>query len=52
VMEAGGVDSARASLERDGLRVHILGRACEDPERTIHFRPKALVGRRGRFTPV
>jgi phosphoribosylformylglycinamidine cyclo-ligase len=45
-----GVDRARAMLEAAGERVHVLGRATEDSDRTIRFRPRALVGRRGRFT--
>jgi len=30
----------------------ILGRVTEDPDRTIRFRPRGLVGRAGRFTPA
>jgi len=44
-----GVDAVRARLERAGLRVHVLGTATADRERTIHFRPRGLVGRGGRF---
>jgi phosphoribosylformylglycinamidine cyclo-ligase len=44
-----GADTARRLLERAGLAVHVLGRATEDSERTINFRPLNLVGRRGRF---
>lgn len=50
VVGAEGADAARASLERAGLAVHVLGRATDDPERTIRFQPRGLVGRRGRFT--
>jgi len=49
VVAPGGVDATRASLEKNGLRVHVLGRATEDPERTIRLRPRGLVGRAGRF---
>jgi phosphoribosylformylglycinamidine cyclo-ligase len=45
-----GADAARTMLERAGLRVHVLGHATDDPERTIRFRPRGLVGRQGRFT--
>ncbi len=44
-----GVDRVRRCLEGHGLRVHALGVATEDPERTIHLRPRGLVGRAGRF---
>jgi phosphoribosylformylglycinamidine cyclo-ligase len=44
-----GVDAVRAELERAALRVHVLGTATADRERTIHFRPRRLVGRDGRF---
>ena len=50
VVGAEGAEAVRASLERDGLPVHVLGWATDDPERTIHFRPRGLVGRQGRFT--
>ena len=49
VVAAEAVDAVRTSLERDGLRVHALGRAIDDAARTIHFRPD---GRPGRFTPA
>ncbi len=45
-----GVDRVSAALAEAGLRAHVLGRAVDDPERTIHFRPRRLVGRGGRFT--
>jgi phosphoribosylformylglycinamidine cyclo-ligase len=45
-----GVDAVRARLADEGLGVHLLGRATEDAERTIHLRPRGLVGRGGRFT--
>ena len=44
-----GVDRVSAALADAGLRAHVLGRAVDDPERTIHFRPRRLVGRGGRF---
>jgi len=45
-----GVDRASAVLANAGLRAHVLGHALDDPERTIHFRPRQLIGRGGRFT--
>jgi len=45
-----GADEARARLARTGERVHVLGHATADPERTIRLRPRGLVGRGGRFT--
>ena len=45
-----GADRTRSLLEDAGLRVHVLGRATDDPERTLRFRPRGLVGRAGRFT--
>jgi len=45
-----GADAVRDRLEHAGLRVHALGTATADRERTIHFRPRRLVGRGGRFT--
>src|SRR5581483_11870490 len=45
-----GVDRARTILEAAGEHVHVLGRATDDAERAIRFRPRGLVGRRGRFT--
>ena len=45
-----GVDRVLALLADAGLRAHLLGHALEDPERTIHFRPRRLIGRGGRFT--
>jgi phosphoribosylaminoimidazole (AIR) synthetase len=44
-----GVALARTILEDSGLTVHELGRATDDPARTIHLRPRGLVGRDGRF---
>ena len=44
-----GVAGARSILEDSGLTVHELGRATDDPARTIHLRPHGLVGRDGRF---
>jgi len=42
-------DAVRRRLEALGERVHVLGRATEDPTRTIQFRPQGLVGRDGGF---
>jgi phosphoribosylformylglycinamidine cyclo-ligase len=50
VVAKAGADAAVASLKAAGLDVHVLGRAVDDPERTIQFRPRGLVGRDGRFT--
>jgi phosphoribosylformylglycinamidine cyclo-ligase len=50
VVPPGAADAVRARLEANALRVHVLGRATDDPERTIHFAPRRLVGRAGRFT--
>jgi len=49
VREEGAAEVCRR-LERLGLRVHVLGRATEDPERSLVLRPVGLIGRRGRFT--
>jgi len=49
VVAPGAADEVRARLERAGERVHVLGHAIADEERTIHLRPRGLVGRRGRF---
>jgi phosphoribosylformylglycinamidine cyclo-ligase len=43
-------DAARAKLEAAGERVHVLGRATDDAERTLRVLPRGLVGRRGRFS--
>jgi len=50
VVAPAGAGEARTRLERAGLRVHELGRATDDAQRTIHLRPRRLVGRAGRFT--
>src|SRR6058998_1927442 len=50
VVAPAGADEVRARLTRMGERVHVLGHATADPERTIRLRPRGLVGRRGRFT--
>jgi phosphoribosylformylglycinamidine cyclo-ligase len=42
-------DRASALLAEHGLTVHALGRATDDPERTITLRPRTLRGRDGRF---
>jgi phosphoribosylformylglycinamidine cyclo-ligase len=39
----------RDRLTRAGETVHVLGRTTDDPERTIHLRPRGLVGREGRL---
>jgi phosphoribosylformylglycinamidine cyclo-ligase len=44
-----GADDARRRLEAAGERVHYLGRATEDAERTLRVLPRGLVGRAGRF---
>ena len=44
-----GADRARDLLAAQGLGVHVLGRATDDPERTVRLRPFGLVGRAGRF---
>jgi phosphoribosylformylglycinamidine cyclo-ligase len=44
-----GADRARDLLAAQGLGVHVLGRATDDPERTVSLRPFGLVGRAGRF---
>ncbi len=35
-----------------GCESWVIGRCTDDPERTVHLRPKRLVGRGGRFTPA
>ncbi len=50
VVAPAGADEVCARLTRTGERVHVLGHATADPERTIRLRPRGLVGRRGRFT--
>jgi len=49
VVAAEGVDRVRSSLARAGLKTHILGRATDDPARTVRFTPRSLVGRDGAF---
>ena len=49
VLAPDGADRARRLLEEHGLKVHVLGRARDDPERTITIRSRSLVGRDGRF---
>jgi phosphoribosylformylglycinamidine cyclo-ligase len=41
---------ARAIVEAAGITVHDLGRATDDPERTIRIHPRGLIGRDGKFT--
>jgi phosphoribosylformylglycinamidine cyclo-ligase len=50
VVAPSDADAARRRLEAAGERVHVLGRATLDPARTIQFRPRAMIGRDGRFT--
>ena len=45
-----GADAVRAELEAAGERVHVLGRATDDAERTLRIHSRGLVGRRGRFS--
>jgi phosphoribosylformylglycinamidine cyclo-ligase len=47
-----GADRVRRLLEEYGLAVHALGRATDDPERTITIRSRGLIGRNGRFARV
>jgi phosphoribosylformylglycinamidine cyclo-ligase len=47
-----GADRVRRLLEEHGLAVHALGRATDDPERTITIRSRGLIGRNGRFARV
>jgi phosphoribosylformylglycinamidine cyclo-ligase len=49
VVAPDGADRARRLLEERGLIVHVLGRATDDPERTITLRARGLIGRGGRF---
>ncbi|HTC23236.1 MAG TPA: phosphoribosylformylglycinamidine cyclo-ligase [Gemmatimonadales bacterium] len=50
VVAPSGAAEVRARLERAGEHVHVLGHATDDADRTIHLRPRGLVGRGGRFT--
>jgi phosphoribosylformylglycinamidine cyclo-ligase len=50
VVPLSDADAVRRRLEASGERVHVLGRATADPARTVHFRPRGLVGRDGRFS--
>jgi len=43
------VDRVRSSLARADLKAHVLGRATDDPARTVRFTPRSLVGRDGSF---
>lgn len=51
VVPAGAVDRAVAILGRAGAPARPLGHAVEDPERTIRFHPRRLVGLNGSFVP-
>ena len=44
-----GVNRVQSSLARAELKTHVLGRATDDPARTIRFAPRSLVGRDGSF---
>lgn len=52
VVAPDGADRARDILAGHGLAVHVLGRATDDPERSIRLHTRGLVGRAGRFTSV
>ena len=49
VVAPGGADTVKAHIEGAGLKVHVLGYATDDPERTLRLRPRRLVGRGGQF---
>jgi len=49
VVAGKAVDRVRTSLERAGLKSHVLGRTTDDPARTVRFTPRSLVGREGAF---
>ncbi len=49
VVAPAGADRTRALLAEHGVAVHVLGRATDDPARTITLRARSLVGRDGRF---
>jgi phosphoribosylformylglycinamidine cyclo-ligase len=42
-------DDVLTRLARSSFVPHVLGRATDDPERTIALRPRGLIGRDGRF---
>jgi phosphoribosylformylglycinamidine cyclo-ligase len=50
VVAARDADAAEVRLRSAGARCQRLGRATDDPERTIRLRPYGLVGRGGQFT--
>jgi phosphoribosylaminoimidazole (AIR) synthetase len=52
VVGAETAEIVRARLSRGDFAVHVLGRAIEDCDRTLHLRPQGLVGRSGRFAPA
>src|SRR5262249_53952310 len=52
VVAPDGADAVRARLEAHSMRVHVLGHATDDPDRTIRLAPRRLVGRAGRFLPA
>jgi len=49
VVAAESAGRARTILEAAGVKVHELGHATDDPERTIRLRARGLVGRGGKF---
>jgi len=52
VVPAEAADRVCTALAGAGCPAHVLGRAVDDPERTVRFRPRSLLGRGGRFTRV
>jgi phosphoribosylformylglycinamidine cyclo-ligase len=51
IVASEGADDACRRLADHGLAAHVLGRATDDPERTITLRSRGLVGRAGVFVP-
>ena len=52
VVASDSADRARRLMAEHGLTAHVLGRATDDPERTIAIRSRGLLGRNGRFVRV
>jgi len=52
VVSPQGAERALEVLAMAGCPALVLGRAVEDPGRTIRLRPRRLLGRDGRFTPL
>jgi phosphoribosylformylglycinamidine cyclo-ligase len=50
VVASDGAAAVRSRLEQQGVAVHVLGRATDDPERTLRLQPRGLLGRAGSFT--